>query len=242
MPDPLVAGSPAQYVLYVWGTATGETITVNPGSNSYAVSVKIGSTSKGTFGSATQPISRIVMHGLEGNDTITVAAGVTLPAWLYGDDGDDTLNAGGGPTYLFGGSGIDTLNSAAGRSILIGGPDGDTLNAQAVGAGEAILIGGTTAYDPATPIDTTNDAALLAILNEWKSTTDDYPTRVGFILGESGTDGLNGTYYLTPGTVFNDGNAVDKLSGNATAYDLFFQSLGDTLSGGRSDNHAPILV
>ena len=66
-------------------------------------------------------------------------------------------------------------------------------------------------------------------------------TRAGYITGGKGTGGLNGSYYLKAGTVFND-NAVDRLIGNATACDLFFQSAGDTISGQHSGEMSPISV
>lgn len=34
-------------------------------------------------------ISRIIAYGQAGDDNIQVAAGIRLPAWLYGDAGDD---------------------------------------------------------------------------------------------------------------------------------------------------------
>ena len=48
-----------------------------------------------------------------GNDSINVAAGVTLPVELSGGAGDDQLAAGLGPAILRGGSGDDTLSGGA---------------------------------------------------------------------------------------------------------------------------------
>jgi Ca2+-binding RTX toxin-like protein len=217
-----------QQALYIWGTAANDTITINPGNSSGSVSVTMNRVSKGTFGSSTQPISRIIAHGNAGNDAITVSASVTTPAWLYGDDGNDNLSGGAGATYLFGGTGTDTLFGGKGRSILNGGAGGDTLTGS---TGDAVLIGGTTSYDA-------NDAALLAILNEWNS-TGTYATRAGHVSG--GTGGLNGSYYFKLGTVLNDNIKVSVI-GSATASDLFFQSVGDTISGQHSGELPPISV
>ena len=85
------------------------------------------------------------------------------------------------------------------------------------------MIGGTTSYDA-------NDVALLAILNEWSS-TGTYATRVGHITG--GTGGLNGSYWFKAGTVLNN-HKTDRLIGSTAAMDLFFDSIGDTISGKRS--------
>ncbi len=165
MPDPL---DPTKTALYVFGTAGNDVILVNPGVRPGDVSVLINGTSRGTF----HPTSRIIAHGLAGNDYIGVSNCVILPAWLYGDDGNDVLWGGGGPNILIGGAGNDMLWGGKGRSVLIGGTGNDVL---AGGCGDTLLIGGTTSYDA-------NDSALLAILNEWNSAAD-YATRVGHITG-----------------------------------------------------------
>ncbi len=234
MPDPLVSG---QNILCVRGTSGNDIIRINSGGNAYSVSVMMNGVARGTFGSASQRISRIVAHGLDGNDVMSVAPSVTLPAWLYGDDGNDMLTGGGGPTYLFGGSGSDILIGGKARSILIGGAGRDILIG---GTGDAILIGGTTSYDPASPTDTSHDAALLAIMNEWSS-RDSYAARVAYITGRNGTIGLNGSYYLNASTVFDD-HVVDVLIGNAAAMDLFFRSPGDLIIGRHARELPPISV
>jgi Ca2+-binding RTX toxin-like protein len=187
-----------------------DAILVNPGTAAGDVSVQMNGTMLGTF----HPTGRIIIHGAAGNDYISVSSQITVPAWLYGDDGNDILVGGGGPNLLFGGTGNDTLYGGKGRNILIGGTGSDMLMG---GAGDGLLIGGTTAYD-------TNDLALLSIMNEWNS-NDDYTTRVGYLTGMTG--GLNGSYYLSPTTVYDD-SVSDTLLG-ANANDVFFQGLGDSI-------------
>ncbi len=228
MPDPLSAASPAENILYIWGTAGNDTIAVNSTSSPYTVSVTVNGVPRGTFGSAGQQISRIVAHGLSGNDSMTVSPSVTQSAWLYGDRGSvDNLSGGGGATYLFGGIGRNTLTGGAGPSIIIGGAGSGTLTG---GSGDAILIGGTTIYNPATPIDTSKDKALLAIMNEWSDTSTDYATRVAHLTGTQ-SGGQNGPYLLRAGSTVLRTAAVDLLvSSDASAYDLFFKSPADTIS------------
>ena len=59
-----------------------------------------------------------------GDDDIQVAGGITLPAWLYGGDGNDRLQGGGGNNVLVGGAGDDQLIGGGGRDLLIGGLGG----------------------------------------------------------------------------------------------------------------------
>ena len=83
------------------------------------------------------------------------------------------------------------------------------------GLSEGVLIGGTTDYDA-------NDAALLALMDEWNS-AGDYKSRVAHLTGKTG--GLNGSYFLTPTTVHDD-KSPDLLVGGI-ARDLFFKGLKD---------------
>ena len=207
--DPL---KPSKTALYIYGTAGKDSILIGSGSGSNTVSVTINGVAKGVF----RPTSRIIAHGWAGNDAIWVMAWVTWPAWLYGDEGNDTLIGGGGPSILEGGTGKDLLIGGNGRNILIGGGGADVLTA---GRNGDILIGGSTNY-------AAHDAALLALLNEWNSAAD-YATRVGHITG-SKPGGLNKGFYLNSSTVFGDLTSKDKLVGGI-GMNLFYQALGDSL-------------
>ena len=213
MSDPLDSTKQA---LYVFGTAGNDTILINPGSKSGDVSVTMNGRSTGTF----HPTSRIIVHALAGNDYIGISDRIALPAWLYGDDGNDVLWGGGGPNILSGGGGNDNLYGGKGRSLLIGGVGSDML---AGGIGDALLIGKSTDFDA-------NDLALLAIMNEWNSAAN-YATLASHITGKTG--GLNGSYFLNAKTVHND-NYKDSMSGSS-AMDLFFQGIGDAINKKKSE-------
>ena len=73
------------------------------------------------------PIARIVVYGGAGDDDISVANGVTIPAWLYGEAGNDRLRGGEGADVLVGGPGDDLLVGDNGRDLLIGGTGADRL-------------------------------------------------------------------------------------------------------------------
>jgi Ca2+-binding RTX toxin-like protein len=151
-------------------------------------------------------VDRIEARLFGGDDQMTIAGNVVLPALMDGGGGNDQLNAGGGPTILLGGEGSDQLSGGSANSLLIGGIGADRLNG---GSGDDLLIGGTTAYD-------SNDTALLAILSEWKSSRS-YDARVANIRGTGTGPRLNGAYFLTKGTgatVLDDVD-IDKATGAA---------------------------
>jgi Ca2+-binding RTX toxin-like protein len=153
-----------------------------------------------------------VAYGQAANNYISVSPQITLPAFLYGGPGNNTLIAGGGNSVLVGGTGNNTLLSGHGDNILIAGLGGSTLNGS---SGNNLEIGGYTDYD-------NNDVALVKLLAEWSS-ADSYTTRVDNISGisASGLD-LNGSYYfnavptaLSPTPTVHNNAAVDNLYGGA---------------------------
>ena len=132
IPDPL---NPTKTLLSLSGTAANDVIQINPGATAGYVTVTYDGKSLGTF----NPTSRIRIHGGGGTDTISVSQSVTVPDWLYADNGNVQLQGGGGPTLLMGGSGKDTLWGGNGKTIMIGGSGASSLVA---GTGDAVLIGG----------------------------------------------------------------------------------------------------
>ena len=216
LPDPLAPGKTA---LYIYGTGSSDTILINPikgtGIPPGSVNVLFNNVSKGVF----SPTSRIIIHGVAGNETIGVSPLVTIPSFIYGGQGNDTLWGGGGPNVIVGGTGANKLYGGVGRSILIAGASASLL---AAGGGDALLIAGTTNYSA-------NDAALMAILNEWNS-SESYGRRTADIMGPN-TDPLaqNGAYYFNATTVHANGQVNHVASGGGLA--AFFQSTHDIVTG-----------
>jgi Ca2+-binding RTX toxin-like protein len=216
--DPL---DPSQTALYVGGTTGADTIVIKPVDASGTVSVRIGTTGLGKF----QPTGHIVVYGQAGDDTIKlqsatingVIVSVSAPAFLFGGDGNDLLDASGSSAnnVLEGGAGNDTLKGGSGRDLLVGGTGADVLHGN--GGGD-ILIGGTTDYD-------SNLAALGAVMAEWGRTDADYSTRINHLNGTL-SGGLNGSFLLTASTVHDD-TASDTLYGEGGA-DWFFARLSGT--------------
>ena len=76
------------------------------------------------------------LFGLEGDDSLQ---GSTADDWIFGNEGDDELTGADGNDKLFGGSGKDILQGGFGGDFLYGGPGNDELYA---GPGDDVLIGG----------------------------------------------------------------------------------------------------
>jgi len=98
----------------------------------------------GTF----QPTGRIIVYGQAGDDDIQVAGSITLPAWLFGGDGNDRLNGqagndkidgGTGNDTISGGQGLDTIDGGDGGDVIFGGADNDVLRG---GGGDDLMFGG----------------------------------------------------------------------------------------------------
>ena len=90
----------------------------------------------------------IRITGLQGDDDLSVATGITLPVTILGNGGRDTLGGGGGPDLLDGGVGADAVTGRGGADTLFGrrGADsldgGDANDSLDGGAGRDVLIGG----------------------------------------------------------------------------------------------------
>ena len=224
--DPL---NPGQVMLAVSGTAGNDNIRIKTAEDdANSLKVKFTDRDMGNFrikGAFSTPLSRIVVYGQAGNDDIKVDDDITIPAWLYGGDGNDRLKGGNGPNVLVGGAGDDLLVGGNGRDILIGDIGADRLIGN---GGDDILIGGYTSYDAL-------DGALAAIAAEWTS-NHDFATRVANISDQMNSPGfanrLNGNYLLIDAgvgqTVFND-SSKDTLEGDA-GRDWFFTGAADKLT------------
>jgi hypothetical protein len=196
-------GDASKSALVVQGTTGADTLVLSPGAGN-AVALSVNGYSVGSFSApGGAAFAHLLVYGNGGADTIRLSGNLSVPALLFGGDGNDTLDASGSTAnnVLAGGAGNDGLYGGSGRDLLIGGAGADVLRA---GSGGAILIGGYTDYDANVP-------ALLALMKEWGRTDADYNTRIKH-LGGSLSGGLNGSYRLTKTTVHED-NALDYLYG-----------------------------
>jgi hypothetical protein len=219
--DPI---TPAATLLTVGGGARAEHIAFAGGAGPGEVDATLNGVTLGRFA----PTGRLVAGGGDGDDDLEISGGVALPAWLYGEEGDDRLKAGVGPSVLFGGDGDDSLNGGRGRGLLLGGTGPDRLVG---GPGDDLMIAGFTAYDA-------YDAALAAILDEWTSarpcgdrvknhggdpTSPTYARRANRRDGVDYVLAVAGNPQGIPPTAFDDG-AADVLTG-ALGCDWFLLNL-----------------
>jgi hypothetical protein len=198
-------GDATKSALVVQGTAGADSLVLSPGTGN-AIALSVSGYSVGSFAaSGGAAFAHLLVYGNGGADTIRLAGNLSVPALLFGGDGNDTLDASGSTAnnILVGGAGNEAFFGGSGRSLLIGGAGADTLRA---GSGDAILIGGYTSYDGNVP-------ALLALMKEWGRTDANYTTRVKHLNGTL-SGGLNGSFRLTKSTVQED-SVTDNLYGGA---------------------------
>jgi ELWxxDGT repeat protein len=193
---------PTKTDLFVGGTTTSDTIAIGlSGSNT---TVTINSVSAGSFA----PTGRIVVFGQAGNDNVTVASTITRLAWLYGDDGNDTLTGGGGNDFLIGGAGDDSQVGGAGNETYL--------------------------FDADTPLgsDTVSDSAGIDHL-DFSATTGQ---AIGLNLGLTTAQVVNANLALTLTSAsaienVTGGSLDDTLTGNSLANTIVGGPRNDTLTG-----------
>ena len=119
--------------LQVTGTGQGDTFQFDPFTGSQGESVLVGVNGRPQIfplGS----VHSIVVSGGAGDDVITVAKALAIPARIDGGEGDDVISGGAGDDVLAGGAGADEVIGHAGTNQLFGhdatNPDdaGDLLN------------------------------------------------------------------------------------------------------------------
>ncbi len=213
---------PSKKALSVAGTNVNDKIEIKLGSakSPGKYQVKINGVTVATV-AAGPTVNRVIAYGLDGNDEITVdTRGRTVPAWLFGGNGNDTLAGNIGNDVLVGGNHNDVLKGGNGRNLLIGGNGSDKATG---GTGEDILIAGFTDYD-------NNLSALCKIMDEWTSAAP-VATRVSHLRGPAGggtAGGLNALYFLNNSTV-DDDVVKDELKGDGGADWFFARTAGPVL-------------
>jgi hypothetical protein len=207
--------NPKKTALFVSATTGDDVIRFVSAAGSAKIRVLINGDDQGVF----SPSGTLIGFGQSGNDRITVEV-PSKAAWLYGQNGDDTLAAGNGESLLLGGLGDDELTSGNGKDVLIGGLGADLLSA---GNGDDLLIAGATDYDANSPA---NRAALCEIVDEWSSGSGGYVGRAAHLTAGVGP---GGAIQLNASTITND-SVIDQLTGG-NGRDWFLRGIQDIING-----------
>ncbi|HSI33052.1 MAG TPA: hypothetical protein VK986_05630 [Tepidisphaeraceae bacterium] len=192
-------------------------------------------------------VTRIIVDGRGGPDSIIADATVTLPLTLKGGDGNDTIGGGMAADSIDGGAGDDLIAGGGGNDTVAGGDGSDTIdyssadvaNPATAGVVLTATLGGTGG------VGGEADAIGADVENLVGTNGDDRITgsaAANAIDGRGGNDsitGVDGDDILTGGDG-NDtvagGNGNDSISGGAGADNLDGGAGSDTVSGGDGDD------
>ena len=77
-----------------------------------------------------QALDLVQVQGLAGDDQIIIDPAISVPAQVFGGDGDDLLQGGSGDDVLDGGAGDDVILGGAGNDAIAGGDGQDFADGQ----------------------------------------------------------------------------------------------------------------
>jgi hypothetical protein len=174
-------------------------------------------------------LGNVLLGTLNHGSATAIAAVYHIQNVIGSKTAANTLSGNNDPlgNILVGGDAADAISGGTARSILIGGLGADVVTGGTAGD---IVIGDTTDYDH-------NEAALAAIMAEWRNPYDSYLTRIAKI--QTGISSGGNTYDLIwgsgAGTTVHDDAAADTLRGDPAGSaikgrDWFFANLAqDTI-------------
>lgn len=146
----------------------------------------------------------------QGNDTWS-GGSLTVPQFVYGEEGNDQITTGSANDILVGGLGDDVLRGGLGGDLLFGGFGADQLFGD---AGSDVLVGGMYALE--------RDLASLLLLRTAWNGSGNYQSRVNRLRSGVGTNASGATVRLTIDLVTDD--AIDQLFGGRDS-DWFLTNL-----------------
>ncbi len=218
-------------VLVVQGDKSANIISVDQSATSLVVTLDDSS-----FTTPLRKVKSIKVMGMEGNDILTLTPNVTLPATLFGGNGNDLLIGSDRACTLSGDAGNDVLRPGTGKDVLNGGPGADVADYS--GRTEALSL---------TLDGKANDGHRLG--PGVAAENDNIGNDIEILKGGSGNDKLSGNamantllggggndllYGMAGNDVLSGGSGNDLLSGGAGDDVLLGGDLagGDTLDGG----------
>lgn len=120
----LMSVSLAKSVLTITGTNKADTIYVQPMNGQLEVEFN-GTVVKRV---AMSKVKRVVISGLNGDDSIGATLPSNMRAGIDGGKGDDIISAGEGNDTVYGGDGDDLIHGNGGDDMLYGGRGADHLD------------------------------------------------------------------------------------------------------------------
>ena len=181
----------------VFGTPGDDNLDFLPGNNAGEINIDASGVPRETL----MPTGRLVAFGGDGNDTIQASSSLSIPAWFYGEKGNDRLRGAEGSDVLLGGPGDDLLAGHAGRDYLAGGLGADRLVGN---ADDDIVIAGCPSFDA---------SAVEGIMSLWSGTGEANARRLAIL-----------DYMSVNALVVTDDTDRDLLTGSA-GIDWFFANL-----------------
>jgi Ca2+-binding RTX toxin-like protein len=151
--------------LVVVGANTADTVKISPAGTTLdgtaGVTIKASVNNVSIIKTFTQHFTAIAIAGFGGNDTIQLAASLTLPTTVVEGDGNDTIQLGDGDNVVVEGNGKDSVTAGNGANLIVAGLGPHTIR---VGNGTNILIDGS-----ATVVAAAAGDSFEQILEDWKA-------------------------------------------------------------------------
>ena len=166
--------------------------------------------------------------GGTGNDTMTGSDNTILTERLYGGEGDDTIDGGGGRDYIIGGAGDDDLTGGSGADVFFfsEGHGADTIHDFNPAEGDSIYLRGfdkTVTWDQLQAVMTQVDD------DPTTDDTDETATVINLSAWGGGTITLKG---VTMTDLTADMFHLDNISGGTGDDYLWGGTDDDTMTGG----------
>jgi Ca2+-binding RTX toxin-like protein len=206
-----------QDIVYIGGPSR-QRIIVTPIDNRGTIIVRTNGDTLGPL--VVGPHGRIRIHGLSGNDRISVGA-IGRPVWIDGGNGNDQIHGGTGDDVLIGGFGNDLINGGGGDNWIDGEAGNDQLFSR---DGKDTLFGGHG-----------NDHLSSGSGDDYLEGNDGDDQLIGgagwdVLLGVDGDDWLDGG---SGADLINGGRGDDVLHGQSGNDILIGGSGEDRLNGGK---------
>lgn len=88
---------------------------------------------------AATDVQAILIHSHRGNDVVRIDDAISVPAQIFGGEGNDRIVGGSGSNLIHGGAGNDSISGGRATDYIFGGDGNDSIRG---GAGDDYLIGG----------------------------------------------------------------------------------------------------